>query len=478
MPTTDRNLPRAASFTRAKVLRQRVGLDERRERHRLLGLLVDHHRHADAAVRVTAAGEVAPLRGRPVHKVRPVGERPHEGDREPVADRLADLHLVLHVVRQVRQRVALRGAALRGDLLVAARERHRLERQEVDLARVVERELDDPADLLVVDAVDDGHDRDDVDARRPEVLDGAQLDVEQVADQAVRVGGVANPVELQVGIAQARLEGGLRELRALRELDAVGRRLHRVVADLLGITHRIQEVRRHRRLAARELHRHLALRLERDGVVEQRLDVFPRELVHEPDLVGIHEARVAHHVAAVGQVDGEDRAAAVLDGAAAVVVELLVVVGPHVAARKRFFEVLEERRVHRHHVLEVAVNRAILDHQDLAVALDDLRLDLPDLLVQQDLVITLAVENLLARLAHADRAQRVGLARPAKGGLHFLPGLLQRDVRPLRDERASRLDAVQGIESDPGALRGVSQSLLDVLDRFVHEINDNGLCRG
>ena len=53
--------------------------------------------------------------------------------------------LVLHVVRQVRQRVALRGAALVGDLLVAAGERHRLERQEGDLLRVVERELDDAA---------------------------------------------------------------------------------------------------------------------------------------------------------------------------------------------------------------------------------------------------------------------------------------------------------------------------------------------
>src|SRR3989339_619623 len=41
------------------------------------------------------------------------------------------------------------------DLLVAARERHGLEREEVDLSRVVERELDDPPDLLVVDAVDD-----------------------------------------------------------------------------------------------------------------------------------------------------------------------------------------------------------------------------------------------------------------------------------------------------------------------------------
>jgi hypothetical protein len=32
----------------------------------------------------------------------------------------------------------------------------------------------------------------------------------------------------------------------------------------------------------------------------------------EAHLVGVHEAGVAHHVAAVGQVDGQDRPAAVL----------------------------------------------------------------------------------------------------------------------------------------------------------------------
>ena len=108
--------------------------------------------------------QLAPLRRRAVHQVGPVGEGAHERDREPVADRLADAGLVLHVVRQVRQRVALRRAALVGDFLVAAGERHRLEREEGDLLRIVERELDDAADLLVVDAVDDRDDRDDVDA--------------------------------------------------------------------------------------------------------------------------------------------------------------------------------------------------------------------------------------------------------------------------------------------------------------------------
>ena len=146
------------------VLGQLLGLEERRHRHGFLRFLVDHDRHADAAVRVAAARELAEFLLGAVRHVGPVGEAAHERDREPVADRLADAGLVLHVVRQVRQRVALRVAALVGDFLVAAGERHRLEREEVDLLRVVERELDDAADLLVVHAVDDGDDRDDVDA--------------------------------------------------------------------------------------------------------------------------------------------------------------------------------------------------------------------------------------------------------------------------------------------------------------------------
>ena len=104
----------------------------------------------------------------------------------------------------------------------------------------------------------------------------------------------------------------------------------------------------------------------------------------EADLVGVHEAGIAHHVAAVGQIDSENRAAAVRNGAGAVVVQLLVVVGANVAAGEDLFQVLEELGVHRHHVFKVAVLGAILHHQDLAVALDDLRLDLADLFVQQD----------------------------------------------------------------------------------------------
>ena len=404
----------------------------------------------------------------PVDEIRPVGERAHERDREPVARRLAEARLVLHVVREVRERVALGGAALRRDLFVATREGHRLERQEVDLPRVVERELHDTADLLVVDAVDNRDDRHDVDTGAPQILDGAQLDVEQVAHEAMRVRGVADPVELQIGIAQSGLERRLREFLALGELDPVRRRLHRVVAHLLRVAHGIQEVRRHRRLAARELHRHLPAGLQRDRVVEHRLDLVPRELVDEADLVRVHEARVAHHVAAVRQVDRQDRAAAVLDRAAAVVVELLVVVGSDVAAREGLLEVLEERRVDGHHVLEVAVDRAVLEHHDLAVLLGDRGLDLADLLVQQNLVVLLAVDDRLPRFTHAVRTQRVGLSRPAKRRLHLLPRFLQRQVGPFGREGTVPVDAVDPVENRPGALGRKRQPLLGVLDWLVH----------
>ena len=216
-------------------------------------------------------------------------------------------------------------------------------REERNLLRIIEREAHDRADLLVVDAVDDGDDRNDVDAVAPQIFDGAQLHVEQVADGAVRIGGVADAIELQVGVAQAGFGGLLAELRALGEFDAVGRGLHAVVADFAGVADRVQEVGRQGRLATGELHRHLAARLDGDGVVEQRLDVFPAQLVHEADLVGVHEARIAHHVAAVGEVDGQHRAAAVGDGAGAVVVQLFVVVGANVAAREHIFEMLRRK---------------------------------------------------------------------------------------------------------------------------------------
>ena len=101
-------MPRAASLMLGDVLGQLVGIEERGDRNGFLGFLVDHQRHADAAVRVAAAGELAPVAVGSVDQVGPVGEGGHEGDGEPVAGGLAEAGLVLDVVRQVGQGVALR----------------------------------------------------------------------------------------------------------------------------------------------------------------------------------------------------------------------------------------------------------------------------------------------------------------------------------------------------------------------------------
>ncbi len=148
-----------------------------------------------------------------MNEIGEIGEGAHEADGEPIANGFADADLILDVVRQVRQRVALGVAAFVGDGFVAARERNGLERKERNLFGIVESELDDVADLFVVDTVDESDDGHDVNAIAPEIFDGAELDVEQVADSAVRVGFVADTVELEVGITKAGFGGFLTEIR-------------------------------------------------------------------------------------------------------------------------------------------------------------------------------------------------------------------------------------------------------------------------
>ncbi len=188
----------------------------------------------------------------------------------------------------------------------------------------------------------------------------------------------------------------------------------------------------------------------------------------ESNLVGIHEARIAHHVAAVCEVDSEHRAASVSHGGGAVVVQLLGggAVRADVAAGEAFFKVLEEGWVDGHHVFEVAVLGAVLHHQDLAVALDDLGLDLADLFIQQDFVGQLAVENLLANFGDALGTKRVCGARPAQWRLLFLVALQEWFFAPFRCKRRVGADAVQPLIDHPRALGPIYGGFLGVLHRF------------
>src|ERR1700757_3141616 len=73
---------------------------------------------------------------------------------------------------------------------------------------------------------------------------------------------IPDAIKRQVGVAHPRLEGLLGKFLAFGEFDAVGGGLHAVVANLARVSDRVQEVRAHRRLAAGELHGHLASRLD------------------------------------------------------------------------------------------------------------------------------------------------------------------------------------------------------------------------
>src|SRR5437660_11978698 len=103
----------------------------------------------------------------------------------------------------MRQCVTLGLAAVVGYGFISSCEAYWLEAQEADRFWIIQRELYDSSYLFVVDAVDDRHYWDDFYAGVVQVLDGFQFYVEQVADHAMGIGGVADAVELQVGVAHA-----------------------------------------------------------------------------------------------------------------------------------------------------------------------------------------------------------------------------------------------------------------------------------
>ncbi len=124
----------------------------------------------------------------------------------------------------------------------------------------------------------------------------------------------------------------------------------------------------------------------------------------EAHLVGIHETGIAHHVATIGEINGQNRSAAVLDGAGAVVVQSFVIVGANIAAGENFFKMLKEFGIHGHDVFKMTVLGAIFHHEDLAVTLDNLGLDLAGLFIEQNFMGQLAINDLLADFRNTLRA--------------------------------------------------------------------------
>ena len=97
--------------------------------------------------------------------------------------------------------IALGGSTFVGDGFVAAGEANWLKGKEINLLWVVEGKLDDAADLLVVDSIDDAGDGDDIDAGFVQVVNGLQLDIKGVTHLAMGIGCMPNAIKLQVGVA-------------------------------------------------------------------------------------------------------------------------------------------------------------------------------------------------------------------------------------------------------------------------------------
>ena len=70
--------------------------------------------------------------------------------------------------------------------------------------------MNDASNLLIVDAVDNGGDRNNINAGAMQVVNGPQLYIKQIADLAMGIGGIADAIKLQVSVAKA----GFRRLAA------------------------------------------------------------------------------------------------------------------------------------------------------------------------------------------------------------------------------------------------------------------------
>src|SRR6185503_2420312 len=176
---------------------------------------------------------------------------------------------------------------------------------------------------------------------------------------------------------------GFAKLEIFSEANTVRRGEYAIETDLLRVSDSIEVVRRERWLTAGEENDDLSSRFERDCTIENRLRIFKRRLVNVTNLVRVHEARVAHHVAAIRQVDSQNCAASKLNIRSAVTMYVFVFGSAEVATKEERLDAPQKFRVGRHHIFKLSVLRTIFAHHDLAVVFDDLSLDLAGMRVHQ-----------------------------------------------------------------------------------------------
>src|SRR3989454_310795 len=175
------------------------------------------------------------------------------------------------------------------------------------------------------------------------------------------------------------------------------------------------------------------------------------------DLIGVHEAGIAHHVAPIREIHREDRSPAELNGRRPMVVEV-VLRHAEVAARIELLHSPKEASVDGHQILEVTVPGAVLLHVDLVVLLHDTGLDFARLSLDQDLPVLPPLKNRGPDLQDALWTERIGFPRKTQRGKASLPALEQRRRSPPGLDAAVGHQPVRHLEGVPG---GVGQMVSD-----------------
>ena len=132
------------------------------------------------------------------------------------------------------------------------------------------------------------------------------------------------------------------------------------------------------------------------------------------NLVRIHEARVAHHVAAVGQIYSQDRAAPKLNVGGSVTVDVRVFGGAKVAAKKQRLDSFQEGGIGGHYVHKLAVFGTGLAHNHLSVLFQNLGLDLARMFIHQRFEGGCAGDDGVANFFDATWAKTVSFTGKAK----------------------------------------------------------------
>src|SRR6185503_12115367 len=126
------------------------------------------------------------------------------------------------------ERVALLDAQLVRNIFVATGERNGLEGDGLNFVDILRREINNRADTVVVDGVDDGGNQRNLDPDAGEVFNRLLLYVKQIADAAMLVLLFADAVKLKINTVLPGSLGCLAKLNVLGEAYAVGGRKNSV----------------------------------------------------------------------------------------------------------------------------------------------------------------------------------------------------------------------------------------------------------